>query len=752
MTNRRFPREKNPDGKDGGFEGFPPAWGKWIWSGFWYSLIFLVLLSPLYSGKTEPWGDARDQFYPSFAYQSDSIAEGRFPLWDPYTSCGSPFHAEPQHSTLNPLAIVLGLSISDSGHAFVAYWTFTWWLGGIGMLWLSWHFGSGPNGGLFAALAYALSGFFIGHAEHTSYVIIAAWLPWIFGFADRAVSTGGRGYALLAGSAMGVASLGGYPGLVAFTGLAIAVWFVVRLLLAGHATAPKRHHSTRHLVEMAITLVIIAVTMVAIWSPVLHAFFTEGAGYTERVSPLPPEAANYGEPFSLPAWISIFFPLVTIVGREWMGADISMTNGYVGILAFPLAFFWFLKGSGEKRPWAMLVFFLFMFLVSIGGNAGVRTALYYLFPPMRFVRFSAPFRIFWILPVCLAAGLGYSSILSQPHHRRYASTLFAGWMAAVVIAIFFLTVIFPLHDRDGSYLVVLRSFLPAAVVLPVATGCLWLCTPAKKEHLSRLFLSAFLVLSIIDMSGHFLNNQDTVWTRSNALRRVESAHRRSTHISGEPGPRLPHLPFELFNVQQVIKSPVVQGYTTMVSRGFDEVLCKSRFVEILMSPLRFWISPGVEVLPSKESALSVLASTGFGDPVPVFIENSRTSLLHSDRIIPGSLGKAEVLFYAPERVDMNVDVPGREGGFLASTERYAPGWKAWIDGIPQEVVKTNLYFRGIFVPPGRHFVRWTYEPRLWNQLVILSYSALVVAFCGGIGLLIRTSRGKNQPMKGENSS
>jgi hypothetical protein len=699
-----------------------------------------VLFFPLYSGKVEPRWDARDSFYPAFAYQADSIAEGRFPLWDPYTSCGYPFHAEPQHSTLNPFAIVSGLCSSDSGHAFLAYWTFSWWFGGIGMLWLSWHFGSTSSGGLIATMAYALSGFFIGHAEHTPYIIVAAWLPWIFGFADRAMSTGRREYALLAGIAMGMASLGGYPGLVTFTGLAIAVWLSVRFLPADPAGGPKQRPFPKSLVEMAITLVIIAVTMIAIWSPVLHAFFTEGVGYTDRVSPLPPGTANYGDPFSLPAFLSIFFPYATIAGRAWMEADISMTNGYSGILAFPLAFFWFLKGSGKKRPWGMLAFFLCMFLVSLGGKAGIRTALYYLFPPMQFLRFSAPFRLFWILPVCLAAGLGYSAILSQPEDRRYAFFLFLGWMAAAMIASFFLMVF--LHARDGGVPggISLRLFLPAAVILPVATLCLWLCTPPHKELWSRLAVSAFLLLAITDMAGHFLNNQDTVWARGNSIRQAESIHRHSTYIPGEPGPRLPPLPFGFFNAQQVIKKPVVQGYTTMRSRGFDDVLCRSRFVEILMSPVRFWLSPGIESLSSKESALSLLAVTGLGDPVPVFIEGPKTSLLHSERVIPGSFGKAEVLIYAPEKVEMIIDVPGEEGGFLASTERYASGWKAWINGVPEPVVKNNFYFRGIFVPSGRHSVRWTYEPRLWKPLVILSYSSLIVSLCAAIGLFLRRSK------------
>lgn len=423
-----------------------------------------------------------------------------------------------------------------------------------------------------------------------------------------------------------------------------------------------------------------------------------------------------------------------------MGADISMTNGYAGILAFPLALFWFLKGSGKKRPWGMLAFFLFMFLVAVGGKAGVRTALYYLYPPMRFMRFSAPFRLFWILPLCLAAGLGYSAILSQPEDRRFALFLFLGWTAATGIACVFLMAFLQGHGRGVPGGIPLRLFLPAAVVLPVATLFLWLCSLPQKERLSRFALSALLVLAVTDMAGHFLNNQDTVWARGNSIRQAESIHQHSTLIPGEPGPRLPPLPFRFFNAQQVIKKPVVQGYTTMKSKGFDEVLCKSRYVEILMSPLRFWLSPGVESLSSKESALSVLAGTGSGDPVPLFFEGGKTSLLNPTRVVPGSFGKAKVLFYSPERVEMEIDVPGQGGGFLASTERYASGWKAWIDGVPEQVVRTNLYFRGIFVPSGRHLVRWTYEPRLWKQLVILSYSSLIVSLCAAIGLLIRRSK------------
>ena len=39
----------------------------------------------------------------------------------------------------------------------------------------------------------------------------------------------------------------------------------------------------------------------------------------------------------------------------------------------------------------------------------------------------------------------------------------------------------------------------------------------------------------------------------------------------------------------------------------------------------------------------------------------------------------------------------------------APGWKVTIDDQPAEALTVDYLFRGVFVPPGSHRVRWTYD-------------------------------------------
>jgi hypothetical protein len=710
---------------------------RWAVAALWFTVFFFTLLLPLFSGNLEPRWDARDEFYPSYVYFADSINEGRFPLWDPYTSCGYPFHAEPHQPTLNPAGILIALAVTDTALGFLLYWAIHWWWGGVGMLWLSRSNGGVPSAGLLAALAYTLSGFFIGNAQHTPFIPIAGWLPWIIGLADIAVRRSSPGHALLAGASLGVSALGGYPTLVSFTGLAVALWLSFRFLPTPGVNDEDRRGFSQRACWVAGTLLTIAIISIAIWSPILNAFLREGGEYTDRIAPLSPEVANFGDVFSFSALFSLFFPRMTLVGSGgWMEADLSMTNAYMGILTIPLALYWFLKGGESRRPWWLAGFFLFMFLLSLGGKAGLRTALYYLFPPLKYGRYSAIFRVYWIFALCFAAGLGFTRLIARPGERKSAFRLLLAWSGVALLASLLMGGVLGSHGiRAGNFFP--RLYLPAMLVLPLGVLTFWAWERWEKEGtVVPLAMCLLIVVFHADMAGHLYNNMDTVGVPRDSIRQVEIYHRRETSISGEPGPRHPPRRWNFFNVQQVIKEPIVQGYIAMQSKGFDEVLSRSRFVEVMMSPVRFWISPGAEKIASRESALSILSGLGVGSPVPIFTEDVPIGL-SPDKVVPGTYGMAAIRSYAPEKIEMEIDVPGDRVAFLASTERFASGWKAWVDGVPKKVSKVNLYFRGIPVPAGRHSVIWKYEPELWRPLVAVSRLTLLLVLGAGFYLIRR---------------
>lgn len=716
----------------------PPALrlGGFWWAALGYSFALLLLLSPLLFHKFDPMWDAFDMGFPAFTYLADAIREGRFPLWDPYTNCGFPFHADAVGTILNPIAICFGMLFNSAALGFNWFWVFYWWLGGFGMLWLSRHYEATPVGAFAAACAYALSGFFLAHAEHTGFIIVAACLPWIWWCTECAVAYSSIGYALLAGAALGFCSYGGYPGLTLFSCLALAFWLLLRFLPGSVPDAGEPRPLSTRALWIGITLAIMAVIYVAVWSPSLHAFLVEGRGYTDRVDPLPMERATGNEPFTWFAALSLLFPYLTFTWREWMGCDISMSNAYMGMLTLPLAGFWAWK-TGLRRTWWLILFVVFMFIVSLGGKYGLRTLLYYAYPPTRYMQFNAPFRLFWILPVCLAAGLGLTRLLRHPEERRPLFGLLLGWglvagAAALAVALISARLDLPLAEDLA------RLFAPGTVILAAGVALLWYWAGRERFTRPASLLLALLVLA--DMGMHLYNNSGTVWNPQTVTRLVEAEHQRSTRIAGPPPPRIPGMPFGYLNAQQVIKVPLVGGYVTMKSAGFDEVLGKSRFVEVLSAPHRFWLSPGVEQAPTREQALAILSGTGANEPVPAFVEQPLAGLAPL-RAVPGGFGSVAIRSYAPEEIELAVAVPGSAGAFLASTERYAAGWKALVDGTPQPVAKVNLYFRGVFVPPGQHVITWRYEPDGWVALVWVSYLTLSgAAIAGGVTVWMRQRR------------
>ena len=126
-----------------------------------YLAYALAVLFPVWSRSVDPIWDARDYFLPSFAFMADALREGTVPLWDPFTNCGFPFHADPQAPLLNPIALAAGVLIQDVNAAFAAYWTFHWIWAGLGMFVLAAALGACPIGGIVAAISFSMSGFFV---------------------------------------------------------------------------------------------------------------------------------------------------------------------------------------------------------------------------------------------------------------------------------------------------------------------------------------------------------------------------------------------------------------------------------------------------------------------------------------------------------------------------------------------------------------------------------------------------------------
>jgi hypothetical protein len=85
-------------------------------------------------------------------------------------------------------------------------------------------------------------------------------------------------------------------------------------------------------------------------------------------------------------------------------------------------------------------------------------------------------------------------------------------------------------------------------------------------------------------------------------------------------------------------------------------------------------------------------------------------------------GTARIAHYANTEIEVSVEAP--DGGFLVLNDVWHPWWRATIDGAPTEILRANVIFRAVVLPPGAHMVRFSFAP----------FSGLATELAARIGL------------------
>lgn len=74
----------------------------------------------------------------------------------------------------------------------------------------------------------------------------------------------------------------------------------------------------------------------------------------------------------------------------------------------------------------------------------------------------------------------------------------------------------------------------------------------------------------------------------------------------------------------------------------------------------------------------------------------------------GAEGTASLTRYANTEVIVDVNAPS--GGILLLNDVWHPWWRATVDGRATTIMKANVTFRAVVIPPGKHTVRFTFHP------------------------------------------
>ncbi|MEZ5083586.1 MAG: YfhO family protein, partial [Bacteroidales bacterium] len=278
--------------------------------------------------------DSMEQSYPWKYFIGDCLQNGILPLWNPYTHCGYPIHADTQSSAWYPITWLFGYFFGYDIYIFTTDFIFHIFLAGLGMFILGRKMEFNKNIALAMGIAYMFCGFFIGNAQHFMWIIAGTWLPFIiYSYLELAKERKILN-AIVFSLFMFLMLTGAYP---AFT--MILAYFLMILFLFFLYQVIKSESRKSILQFLKINMVAFLFTLLN--GMVLLVSVYKALPYTIRTEGITLDVALYG-PLSPRSLISFLLPFGT-VHQDMSGfdTDLSMANAYFGLLLlvfFILAF------------------------------------------------------------------------------------------------------------------------------------------------------------------------------------------------------------------------------------------------------------------------------------------------------------------------------------------------------------------------------------------------------------------------------
>jgi len=737
----------------------------WLLAGVIVILAILLGNLELLTGKLVPQWDAADFFGPQFSFLADHIKAGRLVLWDPWVSGGAPDLAEPELGSTSPLMLLMGLLSPNPQAGFITYWMVVWILGGAGVLLLAKHLGSPMWGALIVALGFIASGFYTGHAEHTSSLYSVSLLPWVLWRFDAALLRRNYWFGVQAGALYGLSALGGYPEFTILTPLFLFLWAVGRIFRRESHTSSESHTRIdgewRRLILPAVLILCLTVGIgSAVCSPGYGAFLTGTHGYSDRVGPRSRVESTSSNIFPAQALSTLSSPYLSLLNMPpnpiWAMTDVSMSSIYIGSAVLLFSLFALRRRSAWR--WWLAAVALFLICCAVGNQLPVRGWLYDLVIPTRYFRNPAMFRVYFMLVLIVLAALG-SKDLCSPDERKGRSALLALSIALAAGATASFAMVVHIAGKT------LNEYHLAVVHLTtVWFGVLLLAILLRARLISRTSLVRLVaVLAAIDAVVALHIAQPTMYTDvpRGWWHAMNAGEDRRLDLPGRAWARQLDSPAELglppgSNRNLALKIATFRNYAPLTNRFQSQFIADPMLSGMALGPNRIWFSSHPVWLAPDNAHFQKFSEAVHALRRPVLVLHTTAQMLSisekdgSNGVGPGasdqaSLNSAECsqasvssVSYRPNFLSFRyvAEAPG----WLLVTDRWAPGWKVSVNGKPQQVLGGNFIFRAVRVEAGANYVEFKYRPAGFFALLAVSWSTLLLV---ALGEVYRMSRSKN---------
>jgi len=364
--------------------------------------------------------DLSSFFFPAVKLWVETLRQGEFPFWNPYSFTGQPLFASLQAGVLYPpnvllfiLPPVFGFNLTIALHFFFSGWF---------VYLLIRELAGSPEAGILAALSFALGGFLLSLHSVLSSLQTAAWAPLILFFLLRSVQRASKGYALLTWAAVLIQFLGGGIEIFLVTQVLVGVVALYpRLLLLTDDYPPWPWRLKLVIVLYLLFLGAGAIQLFPFWEMVRESSRGQGFSFEQatRWSLAPTDLWN------------LVFPDFFWRGMRYYYEDQNWLKSiYLGVIPLSLLFFYLVYGDRRRPWWAGLL--LGGLILALGKNTPVYALLYGILPGVSLIRYPVKFFFLANLILCLMAGLGWDALVRKVRTQEGGG----GWRGMKLTSLF----------------------------------------------------------------------------------------------------------------------------------------------------------------------------------------------------------------------------------------------------------------------------------------------------------------------------
>lgn len=719
--------------------------------------------------------DVVKQLYPWRFLAISLLKKRQLPLWNPYQFTGTPLLAQIFTGVFYPLNIFF----------FIFDFNLTWGLliffqpilvSIFTYLFLR-NLKISSLGSFVGGIIFAYSSFLMMRLEWSIVGHTAAWLPLVLLSIDKIFEKNKFRWFLLLTISLTLSILAGYLQVIIYIYVLSFFYFIFRFW------QKRKLNWLQHRVFFVFLGFFLSLFLAGVQIIPLAEFLSLSAriGNVKAVM-------NFFLPWRhLIMFIAPDFFGNPATGNYWGNFNYTEFCGYVGIFSLFLViltiFGWKNK---EVKFWQGVILVSFIFVLP--------TPISKLFYESKIPLFSnlTPSRLIFLIDFSLAvlAAFGFDRLYKETDRKKLeilvSHTIYFLIKCYIIVILLFLAGFLFWFDWQKNVLVSVRNLILPSLLLGTNLFLVSFYLSFRQKRIRKIFLFILVAILVFDLFRHgrkynsFIKSE-LIFPTTKTIEFLQSQREK------EPF-RFQNVDVELFpaNLGVIYGIEAIDGYDPFFSRRFAQLAWVGNTLEVKNLETEFsrviflgnYTSPIFDALNTKY--ILSLRDLSSEKHLRLIMEEGKTRLYQNlqagpraflaDKIIVGKdeknilelmlkrnlkkevilereiflsseeinekIEKEEVQLRYPSVNKATINVSSNRKKLLVLMDSFYPGWKVFVDGNPQEILRVNYNFRGVIVPSGNHLVEFIYDPLSFRIGLYLSLGTFLMLLGGTIVILV----------------